>query len=255
MWKQTRRITLKLLLAVTLCLASTTARAQEPKCPYLYQETWYEALVEKCNPTNFDYGRWFEQRRQAFLDASVNQPQFWYSLWVTVFGLLAVAFLWKRRIDAGRKLEAMETAMADVYNHDLYSRQAAKEVTEKYNQHMEQCNRAFEASDGGEGRPGWGDGQLHSVKAELHRVTGQLEATTQERNKLQEELRQKSAIVSDLSLRLDALSKKINAGIRSGGEEPSPNGKANGAAVVGHINRLQEELYTERQKNKSLKGS
>jgi hypothetical protein len=25
--------------------------------------------------------------------------------------------------------------------------------------------------------------------------------------------------------------------------------------LVGHINRLQEELYTERQKNKRLKGS
>ena len=255
MRKKTRHVTLNMLLTATLCLASTAARAQQPKRPYLYRETWYEALLKKCNPTNFDYGNWFEQRRQAFLDATVNQPQFWYSLWVTAFGLLVVAFLWKRLIDASRKLEAMETAVADVYNHDLYSRQVAKEVTEKYNEHMEQCNRAFEASEAGEGRPGWGDGQLDSVKAELQRVSAQLEATTQERNKLQEELRQKSVIVSDLSLRLDGLSKKINAGVRSGSEEPSPNGRESGVAVVDHINRLQEELYAERQRNKRLKGS
>ena len=229
MWKKTRHVMLNMLLTATLCLASTAARAQQPKRPYFYRETWYEALLKKCNPTNFDYGSWFEQRRQAFLDATVNQPQFWYSLWVTAFGLLVVAFLWKRLIDASRKLEAMETAVADVYNHDLYSRQVAKEVTEKYNEHMEQCNRAFETSEAGEGRPGWGDGQLDSVKAELQRVSAQLEATTQERNKLQEELRQKSVIVSDLSLRLDGLSKKINAGVRSGSEEPSPNGKGRAA--------------------------
>jgi chromosome segregation ATPase len=146
-------------------------------------------------------------------------------------------------------------AAADVYSHDLYSREVTREVTEKYNAHMEQCNRAFETADAGEGRPGWGDSQLDNVRAELQRVSAQLEATTQERNKLQEELRQKSAIVSDLSLRLDALSRKINANTRPDRDELAPNGKDNGAVVVGHINRLQEELYAERQKNKRLKGS
>jgi len=241
------------LLAVAFCLTALTSHAQQS--PRLYKQTWYDSLLKSRNPSNFDYGNWFEQRRQAFLDASVNQPQFWYSLSVTVLALFVVAFFAKRLIDAGRKLKAMELAAADVYSHDLYSREVAKEVTEKYNAHMEQCNRAFEMAGAGEGRPGWGDSQLDSVRAELQRVTGQLEATTQERNKLQEELRQKSAIVSDLSLRLDALSRKISGNTRSDGEEPAPNGKENGAAVVGHINRLQEELYAERQKNKRLKGS
>lgn len=252
--KRNRRVAAS-VLAVAFCLTARMMHAQQSPRPRLYQQTWYEAFLKSHNPSNVDYGSWLERRRQAFLDATVNQPQFWYSLSVTVLALFAVAFLTKRLIDAGRKLEAMEVSAADVYSHDLYSREVAREVTEKYNAHMEQCNRAFEAAGAGENRPGWGDSQLDSVRAELQRVTGQLEATTQERNKLQEELRQKSVIVSDLSLRLDALSRKINGNTRSDGEEPAPNGKENGAAVVGHINRLQEELYAERQKNKRLKGS
>jgi hypothetical protein len=54
------------------------------------------------------------------------------------------------------------------------------------------------------------------------------------------------------------LSKKVNGQRDSGSEvrEPvstGPNG--DGARFVGQINRLQEELYTERQKNKRLKGA
>ena len=147
--------------------------------------------------------------------------------------------------------------MADVYSHDLLARQAANEAIEKYNRHIEQCNRAIE-SEAGDARPGWGDGQVDSLKAELRRVAGQLEATTQDRNKLQEALRQKSLIVADLSTRLDALSKKVN-GPRDdrsdAGESVSTDNNGSGSRFVGHINRLQEELYTERQKNKRLKGA
>ena len=252
--KRTHRL-VTALLALACCLATGTVHAQQLPHSHLYQRTWYDAFLKSWNPNNINYGDWLEQRRQALLDATVNQPQFWYSLSVTVLALLVVAILTKRLLDAGRKLEVMEVAAADAYSHDLYSREAAKEATQKYNAHMEQCNRAFEAAEAGDGRLGWGDSQLESVKAELQRVSAQLEATTQERNKLQEELRQKAVIVSDLSLRLDALSRKINANAQPDGEPPPPNGKDNGSTVVGHINRLQEELYAERQKNKRLKAS
>ena len=244
------------LWSAMVCVVSTATRAQQAQRPHLYRETWYETLLRSFNPTNFDYGRWLEERRQAFLDATTNQPQFWYSLLVTILCLLLVACLWKRIMDGRRQLKAMTAMMTDVYNHDLYSRQLAKEAIVRHNQHIETCNRAFEASEAGEGRPGWGETHTESLKAELQRVTGQLEAATQERNKLQEELRQKSVIVSDLSLRIDAVSKKVNSGARSNAAEElsSPHPKENGTVVVDHINRLQEELYAERQKNRRLKG-
>jgi len=148
--------------------------------------------------------------------------------------------------------------MADLYNHDLYSRQMASEAIEKYNAHIEQCNRGIEAAESADGRPGWGDSESSRLRTELQRVAAQLEATTQDRNKLQEELAQKSLIVADLSMRLDALSKKVNGPADRGVASPvnaSSDRSGDGARLVGHINRLQEELYAERQKNKRLKGA
>lgn len=256
MWTA-RRVVCRGLLTITLSFTASSVRAQSPRQPYTNRDTWYELLLKKCNPSNFNYGAWLEQRRRAFLEATVKEPHFWYSLSVTAGVLMLMAAYAKLSLDHRRSMRITAEMMADLYSHDLHSRQAAKEAIERHNQHIEQCNREIEASEGG-ARPGWGETQLDSLKAELQRVASQLEATTQERNKLQEELRQKSLIVADLSTRLDALSKKVN-GQRDGGsgvgETVSTGTNGDGARLVGQINRLQEELYAERQKNKRLKGA
>jgi chromosome segregation ATPase len=214
-------------------------------------------MLKHFNKRDVDFGVWFEKRREVFLKATVMEPHFWYSLSVTTGMLIFMAAFTKLYLDHRRSMRITAEMMADVYSHDLLSRQVAVEAIEKYNRHMEQCNRAIEASEAGDARPGWGETQVDSLKTELQRIAGQLEATTQDRDKLQEELREKSLVVADLSTRLDALSKKVN-GARDAGrraEEPMSTGPhGDGARLVGHINRLQEDLYTERQKNKRLKG-
>src|SRR5882762_6212286 len=179
------------VLMIVLFFVTPRVQAQAPQ-RHIGRDTWYEFLLKQFNQNNFDYGAWLERRREVFLQATVKEPHFWYSVSVT----------------AGM--------MADIYSHDLISRQAATEAIEKYNRHIEQCNRAIEASEAGDVRPGWGDTQVDSLRVELQRIAGQLEATTQDRNKLQEELQQKSLVVADLSIRLDALSKKVNAPRGSG---------------------------------------
>jgi predicted RNase H-like nuclease (RuvC/YqgF family) len=232
--------------------------AQSPRQPYSDRDTWYEFLLKKCNPSNFNYGAWLEQRRRAFLEASIKEPYFWYSFAVTAGVLILMAAYAKLSVDHRHTVRVTEEMMADLYSHDLCSRGAAKEAIEKYNQHIEQCNRAAESRESGDGRPGWGTSEVEVLKAELQRVANQLEATTQDRNKLQEELRQKSLVVADLSIRLDALSKKMD-GVRGSGTEArqavAPDETGDGTRFVGQINRLQEELYAERQKNKRLKGA
>jgi hypothetical protein len=246
------------VLIVVLFVAAPRVSGQSSRQPRNGGDTWYEALAKQFNPHDFDYGAWLEKRREAFLEATVKEPYFWYSVSVTAGMLLMMAAYTKLYLDHRRSMRVTAEMMADVYSHDLLSRQAASEAIERYNQHIEQCNRAIEASGAGDARPGWGETQTDNLKAELQRVASELEATTQDRNKLQEELRQKSLIVADLSIRLDALSKKVNGprDAGSGAAEPvstSPNG--DGARFVGQINRLQEELYAERQKNKRLKGA
>jgi chromosome segregation ATPase len=222
------------------------------------RDTWYEFLLKQFNRSNFDYGTWFEKRREVFLEATVKELHFWYSVSVTAGMLLIMVAYNKLYLDHRRSMRVTAEMMADIYSHDLLARQAATEAIEKYNRHIEQCNRAIEASEAGNVRPGWGDTQVDSLRVELQRVAGQLEATTQDRNKLQEELQQKSLVVADLSMRLDALSKKVNgprtsvAGIA---QTASADANGDGARLLGHINRLQEDLFSERQKNKRLKGA
>jgi TraM recognition site of TraD and TraG len=245
-------------LMIVLAFSGSGVWAQTPRRPYTGRDTWYEFMLKQFNPRNVDYGAWLEKRREAFLEATAREPHFWYSLSVTTGLFFVLVAYTKLYLDHRRSMRITAEMMADIYTHDLYSRQAAKEAIEKYNRHIEHCNRAIEAAESGESRPGWGDTAVGSLKAELQRVAAQLEATTQDRNKLQEELRRKALIVADLSTRLDNLAKKVNGfrGIDSTPAASAPgDGNGDGARFVGHINRLQEELYAERQKNKRLKGA
>ncbi len=246
------------VLATYIALLPAAAQGQAPPQPYRGRETWYEFLLRQFNPSNFNYGAWLEERRQAFLAASVKTPYFWYSLGVTAGLLLMLLAYAKLQLDHRRSIRITAEMLADVHNHDLHSRQMARQAIEKHNQHMEHCNRAIEAAESADGRPGWGGTELENLRTELQRVAAQLDATTQERNKLQEELRQKALVVTDLSLRLDALAKKINGQGESRAAvatQPPIDAGGDGARLVGHINRLQEELYAERQRNRRLKGA
>jgi hypothetical protein len=252
-----RRSTIAALFVILfLCCVSPLPAQQRPNLRG--RQTWYEFVVQQFNKANFDYGDWIEQRRQAFLEATVRTRYFWYSFWVTGSLLFVMLAYTKLHLDHRRTIRIASEIQADLHNHDLYSRQAAREAIEKYNQHIEQCNRAIENAESGQDRPGWGDSPVEGLRCELRRVVAQLDATTQDRNKLQEELQQKSLVVTDLSTRLDALSRKINGS--SSPELPTRDNahteaSGNGAKFVGHINRLQEELYSERQKNRRLKGA
>lgn len=253
-----KQIAARVLLAFLLSFHALPATAQAPAQLHLGRTTWYEVMLKRLNRSHKNYGKWLEQRRQALLASSAQDRFFWYSFWMTACTVLLALALLKRTADS-REVEREHARIeADIRNHDLYSREKAKEAVERYNQHIEACNHAAESAELGEGRPGWGSSAVESVKAELERVTSELAASTQERNKLQEELRQKSVIVADLSTRLDALSKKVGGprGVGGVAMEPASTG-ANGdsARFVAQINRLQEELYAERQKNKRLKGA
>lgn len=258
MWRIGRMTFCGLLAPVLFFLAAASFRVKETRQPSLGRGTWYEFLLKKCNPDNLDYGVWLEKKREAFLEASVKEPHFWYGLWATAWSLFVMTAYAKLCLDHRREMRAAAEMLADIASHDCYSREKAKEAIERHNRHIEQCNRAMETAESGERRPGWGHSEAEALRTELQRAAAQLEATTQERNKLQEELRQRSLIVADLSTRLDALSKKMSRmrAENSGAPQAEPAG-ANGAKerLVGQINRLQEELYVERQKNKRLKGA
>jgi len=231
-----------------MAAARAQGRTQQPP------DTWYEFLLKQFNPSDIDYGKWMEERRRAFLEATVRNPYFPYSFWLTLWSLFVMVAYNKLRIDHRRERYLTEEMLTDLYNQDLYSRQAAREAIAKYNNHIEHCNRAIEAGTG-QGTSS-STSENDDLNAKLKKAADDLRATTAERDRLAEELKQRSAVVTDLSLQLQALSEKID-GIGAGhavGQAGLPLPATN-AEYMKLVNSLQQQLFAEREKNKRLKGA
>ena len=233
--------------------AQPQEQRQAPPARPIYprRDTWYEFLLKQFNPGNFDYGAWMEQRRQVFLDASVRNPSFKYSLGTTIALLIMAMLYTKQWIDHRRALWITAEMMTDLYNHDLYSRDVAEKAIEKYNQHIKRCNRAIEAAAQGNAVP-VADRDTEQLRTELKRVTDERDRYLQERDKAQTELETNSKTLAQMSLRLDGMWQKPGT---VGDAAQSPALRTCEPTVVKHINNLQEQLYLERQKNQRLKGS
>jgi hypothetical protein len=260
-------------LAVTVCLllpassalgktqpsTTTTPRSQySPMAAAQAQghmqqqpDTWYDFLLKQFNPTNFDYGTWLEERRRAFLNATVKNLYFEYSFWLTGWTLLVMAAYAKLWIDRRRERFVTVEMMADLYNHDAYSREAADEAIAKYNRHIEQCNRIIEAEESGHPLPG-SVSAVEAMNEKLVDMATKLDAVNQEKDKLRNELDAKQHITTNLSTRVDALDKhgNGNAADASGGQQSS----ASHSELMRELNNTQQQLYAEREKNKRLKG-
>lgn len=218
---------------------------------YSHSDTWYESLLKQFNRDDLDYGRWMEQRRRVFLDASVRNPYFEYSACITILLLITILLYGKRWIDHRRVLWITAEMMTDLYNHDRYSRQIAREAIEKYNDHIQHCNRAIESAESGLTMPNQ-ETQADQLRNELQRVTEERDSIKRERDLAKDDLAQKERILADMSLRLDALAKKSD---RHQNSNVVPDSHASDQKLVQHINTLQEQLYSERRENRRLKGA
>ena len=226
--------------------------AQLARPPYRRRDTWYEFMLKRFNPGNLDYGAWIEQQRRAVIDARVKNPYFLYSLGTTVGLLLLIAVCSKLRIDHKREMWITAEMMADIYNQDAYSRRRAQEAIERYNTHIELCNRAIEAAEHGEAVSG-ADSEIAQLRSELMRVAGERDTATRERDTAREDLQKKSEILAEMSVRLEALASK--PGTIGNAKQTSDLRTADPRLVVSHINNLQEQLYAERNNNRRLKGA
>ncbi len=242
-------LTMTALLSVHPGTANTPRETPRPL--YQNRETWYEFALKQFNREDVDYGSRLEQRRRAFIESTIKNPYFDYSLAATAALLFVLLAYWKLWMDDRRKMLVTAEMMTDILNQDQYSRETARLAIEKYNRHIELCNRAIEAGSVGDGHMGSGS-DLTSLRAELERVAADHATAVRERDKAMEELAQKSAVIADMSLRIDALSKKFDGRVGNG---QTINIQGSSADLVAHINRLQQELYAERQKNKRLKGA
>ena len=96
----------------------------------------------------------------------LKNPYFMYSLCTTLALLLTAVVCAKLWIDHRRAMWITAEMMADIYNQDAYSRRIAQEAIEKYNTHIERCNRAIEAAEHGEA--------VSTTGSEIEQLRGEL---------------------------------------------------------------------------------
>ena len=250
-----------LLIGLTVVSSASSRAATQPRAhgqaaadpvqrPYQHQDTWYEFMLRQFNPDDVDYGRWIERERRAFIEARLKNPYFLYSLSTTMLLLLSAVVCAKLRIDHRRAMWITAEMMADLYNQDAYSRRIAQEAIERYNAHIERCNRAIEAAEQGDVVSAKG-AEIEQLRGELVCVASERDTATRERDHAREELRKKSEILAEMSLRLEALTSKSGVG---GDAKRGSELQGVDARLVTHINHLQEQLYTERNKNRRLRS-
>jgi hypothetical protein len=226
------------------------ADAQTAHTPYQRNETWYEFMLKQFNPKDVDYGSWIERERRTFIKARIKNPYFLYSLSTSIGFLVVTALYTKLWIDHRRAMWITAEMMADVYNQDAYSRRVAQQAIEKYNTHIEHCNRVIEAAEHGEASSGLGP-EVEKLRSELMRIAEERDTATRERDIAREDLRKKSEILAEMSVRLEALASK--PGITSNAKQ-TPDVRGADPRLVTHINNLQEQLYAERNNNRRLRG-
>jgi len=238
------------LPVASLSTYRTDIPAPRAESPYQHQDTWYEFMLKQFNPDNVDYGRWVDQQRLKVIELLLKNPYCLYSFWITVALLVAAALCTKQRVDHRRAMWMTAEMMADLYNQDAYSRQVAQEAIERFNQHIERCNRAIEQAETNPGAAA-GNSETEQLRTELMRVAEERDRAIRDRDVAREELRRKSEILADMSVRLDAATGKAGA---AGTARTASDVRGADARLVTHINNLQEQLYAERNSNRRLRG-
>jgi hypothetical protein len=213
--------------------------------------TWYDALLHSLNPKNIDWGLRWEQRRANFLENTAGNKYFVFCAFLVLcfYGAL-VAIGWIAR-DHKQDIRYFETELVKGRNWAAYWRGRALEAIAKHNVHIERCNRVIEAGESG---VSIGDSEAADFRRELERTRTELQNTTSEKLRLEAELDEKRRMTTELSLRVDEVTKRIGKGAQHNGA-PSTTTPDEKAALVARINRLETELAAATQENRRLKGA
>ena len=214
--------------------------------------TWYDALFHSLNPANIDWGMRWEQRRAAFLENTIANKYFVFCAFVVLCFYAAVLAIGWIVLDHKKDILYFETELSKARNWATYWKSRAVEAITKHNGHIEKCNRVIEAGE--TGIPVGDAAEAVDLRLELERVRTELQNVTSEKLRLKGELDEKARTISELSLRVDAVSKRIGNG-KPDNDSAGAASSDDKAALVARINRLEGALATATQENRRLKGA
>jgi hypothetical protein len=191
-----------------------------------------EAMVHALNPHDVNLGAAWEERRRAWLENAGANRYFWYSFGATILVILSwFALAWVQNDRVRERWQLAEHA-ADALRYSEYCKRKAKEAIDRYNLHIETCNRVIEAGESGIATPETAN--LEDYKRELQRLKSDNDAKELQVTRLSEQLEQKATELNSLTERVTGAEQRIKA--RSVAGPDSGN-----AALVERIQRLEAE--------------
>jgi hypothetical protein len=190
-----------------------------------------------------DWGSIWEQRKRAFIE-HLHDPYSQYGMWITSAILVLFVVVYAQHMSQRRALAIAARAIGDVRVHDECARKSAREAIQRYNDHIEICNRVIEGNEGGLWK--WiSSAELDAMKVETQRTRDELRAAQIEVKHLRDDLEKTTAMLAEISARQ-----------KGNGQATLPFTKeAALAQYVERINQLEQQLYAERKKNQAVKGT
>ena len=218
--------------------------------PYQPRDDFFHYSTKLVNKNDFDYGAWIEERRRAFLEASLANPFFWYSALTTGLVMLLMLMYGVRVLGERRKLWRAAEVLTDVWNQDQYSRAVAATAVEKYNVHTAECNRVVEMQV--TGRLSATALETMDFKERLEVVSAQRDAFDSENRSLKAELQKKETLLGQMSGRLDALERRSETNGTGIGTTADTEATRR---LIARVNELQQQLEAEQRKSRHLRGA
>jgi len=191
-----------------------------------------EAMVHALNPRDVNLGAVWEDRRRAWLENAGANRYFWYSFGATILVILSwFALAWVQNDRVRERWQLAEHA-ADALRYAEYCKRKAKEAIDRYNLHIETCNRVIEAGESGIATPETAN--LEDYKRELQRLKSDNDAKELQVTRLSEQLEQKAAELNSLTERVTGAEQRLKTRTAAGSDSAN-------AALVERIQRLEAE--------------
>lgn len=191
-----------------------------------------DAVVHALNPRDINFGAIWEERRRVWLENAGANRYFWYSFATTaivIFSWFALAWVQNDRV---RERWQLAEHAADALRYAEHCKRRGKEAIDRYNLHIETCNRVIEAGDSGMTTPE--TAALEDYKREFQRLRSDSDAKELQVARLREQLDQKSVELNSLTERVTGAEQRLKTRTATGPESAN-------AALVERIQRLEAE--------------
>ena len=169
------------------------------------QPSFWDDSLKMIRDGGWDIGSWLAYRRRLLVEASLTNRYFWFCITSYAANVLLIYLFYASRVSEDRKIWKATEVMTDLWNWALYADWTARKAIDKYNKHIERCNRVAEGESARTAKKKTTDDELIRVKNERDAIRQELTAARQE-------ITERDQAIAGLNTRVDELAKSICGG-------------------------------------------